>query len=438
MGKLTDVQCKKAKAEGKDAFLSDGSGLYLRVRPGDNTTKVWLWRFKSPVTGSLRWFDLGSYPVLSLAEARERVSALAARRREGIDPIEEKRQADDAAKAEAERLRKEAAAVAARMTVADLFERWERLELVRRKDKGKEARRSFARDVLPYIGDVAAGDVKRGMVAAVLDRVVERGSRVAARALLSHLKQMFLFASRREYIDADPTVLLRRDDVGRWNVRDRVLDEGEIRLLSEMLPISGLQESSQHAIWIMLSTCARVGEVSKAEWKDVDLESGTWRIPPENSKNGKEHKVFLSNFAREHFCALRNLAPVSPWVLPASWKDGHVCVKSIAKQVADRQRGEREPMKHRSQGTTALVLPHGKWTPHDLRRSAATGMGNLGIRGDVIEKCLNHIEQKKSARPYLHQKLEVEQREAWRLLGERLELLTGERSNVVVMTARAR
>lgn len=52
--------------------------------------KVWLWRFKSPVTNLTRWLDMGTYPVISLAEAREKVVFLAAKRRLGIDPIEEK------------------------------------------------------------------------------------------------------------------------------------------------------------------------------------------------------------------------------------------------------------------------------------------------------------------------------------------------------------
>jgi integrase len=438
MGKLTDVQCKKAKTEDKDVFLADGSGLYLRVRSGDNSAKVWLWRFKSPVTGSTRWFDLGSYPALSLVEARERAALLAAKRRNGVDPIEEERQADEAARVEAERQRKEAAAVAARMTVKALFEQWEKLELKGRKDRGREARRSFEKDVFPFIGDVAAEDIKRGMIAACLDRVVERGSPVLARALLSHLKQMFGFGENREYFENDPTKRLRRDDFGKKTERDRVLNDEEIRQLVTMLPESGLQEASQAAVWIMLATCSRVGEISQARWEHIDLEAGTWRIPPDNSKNGKEHTVFLSEFAMGHFRALQGLSAGSPWVLPASQKDGHIYLKSLTKQIADRQRGqEREPMAHRSRGTEALVLPRGKWTPHDLRRTGATNMGRLGVRPDVIEKCLNHTEQSSMVRTYQLQRLEAEQQEAWRLLGERLELLTGKRTNVVVMPAKA-
>ena len=90
-------------------------------------------------------------------------------------------------------------------------------------------------------------------------------------------------------------------------------------------------------------------------------------------------------------------------------------------------------MKNRSKLIDTLILPRGKWTPHDLRRTGATLMGSLGVRSDVIEKCLNHVEQNALVRIYQRQSLEAEQREAWRLLGERLELLATEPKNVVTM-----
>lgn len=76
-------------------------------------------------------------------------------------------------------------------------------------------------------------------------------------------------------------------------------------------------------------------------------------------------------------------------------------------------------------------MPGGKWTPHDLRRTGATMMGNLGVQGDVIEKCLNHTQENTLKRIYQHQELKAEQAEAWRVLGERLELLTSGNPNVI-------
>jgi integrase len=98
-----------------------------------------------------------------------------------------------------------------------------------------------------------------------------------------------------------------------------------------------------------------------------------------------------------------------------------VCEKSITKQLISRQTDI--PLSNRSKDSQALVLAGGKWTSHDLRRTGATMMGELGIPPDVIEKCLNHTEANKIKRIYQRQKLDAEQRHAWGVLGERLNLL---------------
>lgn len=446
---LTVKQLQNLSKKDVGTRLSDGNGVYGVVRATEDGIAV-LFRWRYRFEGKHRDFGCGTWPASSLSEIREARRQAESILKTGADPMEERRAARMAAKAEqAEELARIAARIVevearnARMTVKTLFERWERLELKRRGDKGRkddgaEARRSFEKDIFPFIGDVAAEDVKRSMIAECLDRVVERGSPVLARNLLGDLRQMFGFAIKREYVENDPTSHLKRDDFGKKTERDRVLNDDEIKQLVEMLPKAGLQDASVAAVWIMLSTCCRVGEISRARWSDVDLDAGTWRIPPDNSKNGKEHTVFLSEFAEAHFRTLRKLATeengnVSAWVMPASHKDGHVCLKSLAKQIGDRQRGEGAPMKNRSKLTDALILPRGKWTPHDLRRTGATLMGGLGVRPDVIEKCLNHVEQNALVRIYQRQSLEAEQREAWRLLGERLALLLEKPDNVVTM-----
>jgi len=99
----------------------------------------------------------------------------------------------------------------------------------------------------------------------------------------------------------------------------------------------------------------------------------------------------------------------------------HIGPKSVAKQIRDRVRSS--PVKGRGKVSEALLLTGGPWTPHDLRRTGATMMGELGVMGEVIERCLNHVEQNKLKRIYQRHELKSEQREGWRRLGERLSLL---------------
>ena len=171
----------------------------------------------------------------------------------------------------------------------------------------------------------------------------------------------------------------------------------------------------------MLSTCCRVGELSRAKWEEIDLERGEWFIPASNSKNSKKHIVFLSSFAKDHFEKLYAITGIGVWCLPSRDSKSHISPKSISKQIKDRIR--KKPLTNRTIATEKLLLSGGGWTPHDLRRTGATMMGELGVIGEVIERCLNHVEQNKLRRVYQRHELKAEQQEAWKLLGNRLALL---------------
>jgi integrase len=89
-------------------------------------------------------------------------------------------------------------------------------------------------------------------------------------------------------------------------------------------------------------------------------------------------------------------------------------------------------MSNRSSKSGSLILPGGKWTPHDLRRTGATMMTALGVLPEVAERCLNHLEENKVKRTYQRYSYHNEMKEAWRLLGERIELLTLQDASKVI------
>jgi integrase len=204
-----------------------------------------------------------------------------------------------------------------------------------------------------------------------------------------------------------------------------------------------VERTVQHALWIMLSTLCRVGELSMARWEHVDFDAGTWFIPKENVKASLNHfTVYLSDFALNQFRALFQVTGQSEWCFPAKNREGHVCVKSISKQIGDRQamfkKGKdgnpRQPMQNRRHDNT-LVLGGGKsgaWTPHDLRRTGATMMQSLGVALDIIDQCQNHVlGGSKVRRHYLHHDYAAEKREAWKMLADRLSLILTTPDNVV-------
>lgn len=271
--RLTALALKKYAEDGAaKAPLHDGGGLYLRKR---DASLHWVLRLTDPATGAQQWHRLfpddpmGVYPHKSLADARAEAKRLWATRSDGIDPRAERRR-----RIEAEREAIEEARLAAerRLTVRRLFDRWAAIDLaprtgtdgrrLGRKDGGAYARAQFERRVFPKIGDMAVEDVKRGTLIDLLDTVKAEGKLRTANILLTDLKQMFRFALTRDLVMRNPLDTVSKRDVGGTHFeRDRVLAEDELRMLDKALPASRLQPRFVSAVWIILATGVRVGEL---------------------------------------------------------------------------------------------------------------------------------------------------------------------------------
>ena len=440
MATLTTKTLEALKPTDKGKRLPDGESMFGMVRTVKNDPEAvsvdFEWRYS--FGGKVRHARIGSWPKMSLKAIRSERDTLREKIKSGFDPLADKeadrlkKQADqiEAKQSQIDRLQ-ELAAKDARMTVRGLFDLWQRTDLKKRQDRGSEALRAFEADVFPLIGDVAAADVTKAHIQRIIDTMLGRGVKRMTERVFSDLRQLFGFALDRDHIEADPTARIKKHKIGGSVERDRVLSEAELIEFFKRLPVSGLVESSQCALTIQLATITRIGEVLGARWEHVDFERRTWTLP--DTKNGKRHTVQLNDMALRQFDALRQHSGLTEWVFPASRLTGPVCPKTVTKQVADRQRGDDEPMSGRTKQTNSLALADGKWTPHDLRRTGATLMAELGVLPEVIERCLNHTEQTKVKRIYQRAQYEAPMREAWQLLGDRLALLADKPGNVVTL-----
>lgn len=444
MAKITDRQIT-AKPGISDKWLSEvaiwGHGsLVARITPSGE--RLFYFRYSNS-SGERVTYPIGTYSrdghegTMTLAEAGQRAKELAGLHKTGIKDLREHFEAEEATRiaardAELARLTAEKAALeaeqtrqAARKTVADLFEHWAKVDLINRKDKGAEVRRMFEKDVLPFLGGLAVADIKKSHITVVTDAMLARGVNRAAKIAFSLMRQMFRFAVDRDLIEYDPTASIRKAKIGGKDVeRDRVLSDDEIKLLAKKAPDAGLLVTTEAAIWIALSTCCRIGELLSARWEHLDLEQCTWVIPAEHSKNGKPHSITLSDFAISHFKRVKQINSLSPWCYPNTYITDHVCPKTVTKQLGDRQRlPEQGTMSRRSAKAQALLLPGGKWTPHDLRRTGATIMTAIGVLPEVAERCLNHTEENKVKRTYQRHSYAKEMAEAWEALGNHLSSL---------------
>ena len=440
---LTDRQMQSRATSNNQWFIEDapkGHGRFMG-RITKNGERFFYFRYTNS-RGARVFYPLGAYDPrgvdgLTLAQARAKAGELSKLHQSGVFDLKE-HLVEEGRLAEAQRMseiaQREAeqaaqmlaiSAAEARVTVSELFERWSQVELIRRKDGGREVRRMFCKDVLPRIGQLAVEDVRKGHIADVTDVLLSRGVERMAKVIFSLMRQMFRFAVDRDYIEHDPTSAIRKARIGGRNVeRDRVLSDEELTILRKNIATADLARSTELAVWISLSTCCRIGELIQAKWEHVRFDSLEWYIPGENSKNARPHTVFLSAFSAARFQELNFITGSSEWCYPNRSASDHVCLKTITKQLVDRQRGNMVPMSRRAKCTHALSLSGGKWTPHDLRRTGATLMVALGVIPEVAERCLNHTEENRIKRTYQRHSYEKEMRDAWLRLGNKLtELL---------------
>lgn len=407
---LTDRKVARAKPADKEYRLSDGGGLYLRVHPAG--TKSWLARVEHK--GKRRTLQLGTYPAVSLAAAREHTREFRERVLNGepVFPVSEE----------------------VPKTLDQLFYRWFDdyvLENRSSEDNNNSVKSRYEKYVKPILGDSDLSHLRRGIVLTVLDRVVKLGHLRTANLILSELRQMFTYAAVREWILGDPTAgILKKDVGGEESVGERILSEDELRLIKDVISAPGrsgevvfsgvLPFSTEMAVWLALSTLARSVEIATAKAEDVDVDAGTWNIPPEVAKNTLGHLVHLNGISKKVFEILLARNPKG-YLFPGRG-GGHMCPKSFTKALKTRQGGR--PIKGRA-CNSKLKLPGGPWTMHDLRRTGATMLGEMDFDEKLIDLCLNHREVKKVRRTYQKQQRLPARREAFEALGEKLIELFG-------------
>ncbi len=211
-----------------------------------------------------------------------------------------------------------------------------------------------------------------------------------ANRTLSLTKKLLNFACDQGLLESNPAARVKPP--GIETPRDRVLSENELRTLWHRL--TDLSPTMRAACRFILLTAARSGEVLSAQWHEV--ENDEWVIPGSKTKNGLSHRVPLSPQA------LRVLPPRSTGrIFP-------VTPRSLSRAI--------------QRCRTRWGIEH--FTPHDLRRSAASHMARLGINRLVISKILNHTNASVTS-IYDRHSYQPEMREALRKWGDALEEIVG-------------
>ena len=329
-----------------DIFDKGFPGLALRVSYGGRKA----WSFVYRHAGKVRRFQLGTYPALSLSEAREAWRAARQQVERGADPSETQR--------------RDASAM-----FESVMAEW----LARDQGKNRSlaaTTRLLNADVLPYWRRLRIDEIGKRDVLEVIDRVTDRGSPVMARQLHVVLHRLFRWSVGRGIIEANPLTDL---DLPENNPpRKRFLTDAELALV---MRAAGELGGYGAVVKLLALTGCRRQEIADLTWDEID--GAGIRLDGNRRKNAEPLTVKLSAPAR---AIIEALPRSSDRVFSGSRRAalGHWArlKGQLDAKVAELNNGP---------------LPH--WNLHDLRRTLAVGLQKLGIGLQVVERVLGHGSQ---------------------------------------------
>ena len=353
--KLTDAKIRNVKPpsrEQKQVELWDSAlpGFGLRVGHGGRKAFMLMTR----VTGGKQHrYTVGTYPLMTLGEAREAAQNVMRQAADGIDPKEQKRRA----KLEAQKALKNNFAGAAVEFLKN------HANDLRTAD---EIRRKIEFDLLPAWGDRPLQSITRRDVREMLDGVVERGSPVSANRLFAVIRKLFNWAVENDRLEVSPAFGIKPPT--KETERERILGEDEIRAVWKACDKLGYPFGPMFRL--LMVTAQRRSEVAGMTWDELDIDKGMWTLAGDRTKSGKGNEVPLSTLAIE--------------ILESVPRTGQHVFTSRAGDWAPSGFGKTKARLDRLCGFA-------DWRLHDLRRTAASGMAAVGTPVHILSRVLNHI-----------------------------------------------
>lgn len=285
--KLTHLQALKLKEAG---LYGDGAGLWLKVT--DRGSKSWIFRFTR--AGRERWMGLGSFPDVSIAEARDTAAEYRKKIRNGIDPLQEKQD--------------EAASLYASQAKAVTFDWCAEQYINAHKSGWKSAkhvdqwRNTITAYASPVIGALAVDKIDTAHVMKILEPIWATKAETASR-LRGRIESVLDWATVRKYRTGDnparwkahlDTLLPARSKLARVQHHAALPWTDMADFMVALRQQAGI---AARALEFAILTAARSGEVRGMTWAEVNLDSRMWIVPPQRMKAGNEHRVPLNDQA---------------------------------------------------------------------------------------------------------------------------------------------
>lgn len=387
---LTDRQVRSLKPKTRDYAVVDATGtrgqgrLQIRVRTSGSRLWFFVYWMLNPETGksARKMVQLGTFPLMSLAEAREAAGKLSALYQQGVDVREhlrlEKRR-------EAERQ-----AAARRLgTFGDLLEAY--LSWMEKMGRRSVAQVRASLDIyvvkpFPTLLQRRASEITPSDIRDVIARMLDRGVTTHANRVRSYLHTAFAFGLKaehdpREYLGRSVSFGLQLNPVSAIprqsdfeRVGERLLTVDEVRVLwARAAPVLGVCAGTLPLL-CLASGGQRAGELSRLSWTHVDIEKELLTIPSTISKNKLDHLVPIGSLAAELLDGLRPVTGSSGLLFPGRKVNLPMHAASIAS--ACKRFCVRSGVK--------------RFTLRDLRRTSKTHMGEAGLSKEIRDYLQNH------------------------------------------------
>ncbi|WP_299506539.1 site-specific integrase [Cypionkella sp.] len=412
--KLTAPTVEKLKPTDKRQEISDTLcvGLYLVVQ----TTGSKGWQVRYRTAGVHRRMTLGPYPLVSLAEARDRARAALLAATSGLDPA-----------ATAKAAKATPVEIDGRNLVKNVIAEFLKRHAIHNR-RADDVAAMFRREIIPMWGDKDIHEIGKRDLIEVLDAIVDRGSPITANRLLAHIRTVWTWAVGRGIIAASPFAGIKPPS--KEKSRDRVLTDEEIVWLWQACERMGQPFGALYRFLLLTGQRLREG----AEMTEGEMRGSLWTIPAARVKNEDEHTLPISEAAAAvlssvdrikgkagYIFTTTGLSPVSGFTRAKGRLD------SLMQEIANAGRVE---------GAEPIAIP--PFTIHDLRRTCASGMAGLRFPPHVVEAVLNHRSgtRRGVAGVYNRYDMADEKQQALEAWGRYvIGLVEGEANNVVKIRA---
>ncbi|WP_294964596.1 integrase arm-type DNA-binding domain-containing protein, partial [uncultured Gilliamella sp.] len=279
---LTDTQIKTARLQDKDYSLSDGNGLYLLIK--SNGSKIWRFNYYRPITKIRSLISFGSYPEVSLQQARKQRDEARELIKQGIDPQEHK--------AEQEQLKQEAIC----NTFYSMAERWFKFKTEQGLEEQtlKKAWRSLENHVFPYIKDIPINQVTAVKAINALQPLNNNNKYETVKRVCRRINEIMYYAVNMGIIDNNPLAKIT-DVFNSPKVRNQpTISPTELPQFMQALSMASIELQTRCVIEWQLLTLTRPSEAVGARWDEINFNKKIWSIPAERMKMDRPHNIPLS------------------------------------------------------------------------------------------------------------------------------------------------